>query len=252
MAVAVEKVFLLICLPYISVFQQTNNIVLGTTRLRRWRIRILGHEGLGRNGALSLVEAQRFFSAGLRHIERQQQQQREGNALELAQAQIEAQAQVKGSDACHCSYVYSSSSYYYNYTSLLEKKKKEEEEDDVSICGNLFEGDEYVFLLLPCLSSLLLLPSYPIYYLYLRLLFLLASTISTSVYYFYLHLLSLLPSIFIYFLYLHLPPSTASTVIYSLGQSEMPKAVAMEASASEDSLSICHLSEGQSAGPRGR
>ncbi|KAF3071486.1 hypothetical protein CFAM422_006293 [Trichoderma lentiforme] len=66
----------------------------GTTRLCRWRIRILGHDDLGRNGALSLVEAQRFFSAGLRHIQRQQQQQREGNALELAQAQIEAQAQA--------------------------------------------------------------------------------------------------------------------------------------------------------------
>lgn len=77
------------------------------------------------------------------------------------------------------------------------------------------------------------------YYLYFRLLLLLASTISISI---DLHL----------FLYLHLPPSTASTVIYSLGQSEMPKAVAVEASASEDSPSICYLSEGQSARPRDR
>ncbi|KAL6803656.1 hypothetical protein J3E68DRAFT_391128 [Trichoderma sp. SZMC 28012] len=43
----------------------------GITHFRRWRIRILGHKGLGRNGTLSLVEAQRFFSAGLRHTQRQ-------------------------------------------------------------------------------------------------------------------------------------------------------------------------------------
>ncbi|KAL5093537.1 hypothetical protein Trisim1_010266 [Trichoderma cf. simile WF8] len=66
----------------------------GITHFRRWRIRISGYDGLGRNGGLSPVEAQRFFSAGLRHTQRQQQQQREGNALELAQAQIEAQAQA--------------------------------------------------------------------------------------------------------------------------------------------------------------
>ncbi|QYS95506.1 hypothetical protein H0G86_002798 [Trichoderma simmonsii] len=103
-----------------------------------------------------------------------------------------------------------------------------------------------------CFLSLLLLPSYPIYCLYFRLLPLPASTISTSVYYIYVHLPYLFPPIFIYFLYFHLPPSTASTVIYSLGQFEMPKAVAVEASVSEDSPSICHLSECQSAGPRGR
>lgn len=83
---AVDKVFLLIFLPY----QQANNIVLGITHFRRWRVRISGYDGLGRDGALSLGEAQRFFSAGLRHTQRQQRQQREGNALELAQAQAQA------------------------------------------------------------------------------------------------------------------------------------------------------------------
>ncbi|KAL5093533.1 hypothetical protein Trisim1_010263 [Trichoderma cf. simile WF8] len=49
----------------------------------------------GRDGALSLVEARRFFSAGLRHTQRRQQQQREANALELAQAQLKLKPRLK-------------------------------------------------------------------------------------------------------------------------------------------------------------
>ncbi|KAL6806440.1 hypothetical protein GGI42DRAFT_352257 [Trichoderma sp. SZMC 28013] len=65
----------------------------GIARFRRWSIRIPGYNGLGRDGALSLREAQRLLSIGLRRLQGQQQQQRQANALELAQAQAEIQIQ---------------------------------------------------------------------------------------------------------------------------------------------------------------